>query len=54
MESNFASEYDKEWLTHELSELHHEQEFGSGYSEAHDRAQSKFNGAPWPNENDQN
>lgn len=35
------------WIKHECAERHHELKFDSGYSEADDRAQSRFDGAPW-------
>ena len=38
---------DIEWIKHECAERHHELNYDSGYSEAHDRAQSRFDGAPW-------
>ena len=34
-------------MKHECAERHHELNYGSGYSEAHDQAQSRFDGAPW-------
>ena len=52
MENNLASAQDKTWLAHEFAECHHEQKFNSGYTEAHERVQSRFDGAPWQN-NDQ-
>ena len=38
---------DVTWMKHECAERHHELKYGSGYSEAHDQAQSRFDGAPW-------
>ena len=37
------------WLMHEYAEQHHEKTHNCGYSEAHDRAQKRFDGAPWKN-----
>ena len=34
-------------MKHECAERHHELKYGSGYSEAHDQAQSRFDSAPW-------
>jgi hypothetical protein len=34
------------WIKHECAERHHELKYGSGYSEAHNRAQTRFDGAP--------
>lgn len=47
LENGLGSPDDVEWVAHEISELHHEQKFGSGYTEAHDLAQKKFDGNPW-------
>lgn len=41
------TEQDIVFLKHELAERHHEQKFKSGYNEAHERAQNKYNGSPW-------
>ena len=35
------------WIKHEFAERPHELKYGSGYLEAHDRAQSRFYDAPW-------
>ena len=37
------------WIKHECAERHHELKYGSGYSEAHNRAQTRFDGAQWKN-----
>ena len=37
------------WIKHECAERHHEFRYGSGYSEAHERAQSRYDGYPWEN-----
>lgn len=47
MEIGIHNQDDINWMKHELSERHHELKYDSGYSEAHDRAQSRFDGAPW-------
>lgn len=38
---------DVTWLKHEMAESHYEKKFDSGYCEAHDKAQTKFDGEPW-------
>ena len=35
------------WIKHECAERDHELKFGSGYSEAHERTQSCYDGYPW-------
>jgi len=50
LESGTHTEKDIIWLKHEYAEHHHERVHKSGYSEAHDRAQKHFNGAPWQND----
>lgn len=35
---------------HECAERHHKLKYGSGYNEAHNRAQTRFDGAPWENQ----
>jgi len=37
------------WIKHECAERHRELKYGSGYSEAHNRAQSRYDGYPWEN-----
>ena len=34
----------------ECAERHHELKYGSGYNEAHNRAQTRFDGVPWENQ----
>uniref|UniRef100_UPI004057B427 hypothetical protein n=1 Tax=Candidatus Electrothrix sp. TaxID=2170559 RepID=UPI004057B427 len=41
---------DVTWIKHECAERHHELKYGSGYNEAHNRAQTRFDGAPWENQ----
>lgn len=41
---------DVTWIKHECAEWHHEVKYGSGYSEAHDCAQSHYDGSPWEND----
>ena len=50
LECNFYTEDDVTWLKHECAERHHELKYNSGYSEAHNRAQTRFDGAPWEDE----
>lgn len=47
LETGTHTQDDITWIKHECAERHHELKYGSGYSEAHDRAQSHFDGAPW-------
>ena len=47
LEANSHNPDDLTWLKHELAEQHHEVKYGSGYREAHNRAQSRYNGYPW-------
>ena len=49
LEYGVHTEEDKIWFMHEYAEQHHEKTHNSGYSEAHDRAQKRFDGAPWNN-----
>ena len=41
---------DVTWIKHECAKRHHELKYGSGYNEAHNRAQTRFDGAPWENQ----
>ena len=50
LETGTHTEDDITWIKHECAERHHELKYGSGYNEAHNRAQSRFDGAPWENE----
>ena len=47
LEAGSHPQDDVTWIKHESAEWHHELKYGSGYSEAHDRAQSRFDGVPW-------
>ena len=47
LEAGTHSEDDVTWIKHECAERHHESKYNSGYSEAHDRAQSRYDGFPW-------
>ena len=47
LETGTHTQDDVTWIKHECAERHHELKYGSGYSEAHDQAQSRFDGAPW-------
>ena len=40
---------DVTWIKHECAERHHELKYNSGYTEAHERAQSRYEGYPWEN-----
>ena len=48
LENGSHTSEDITWLKHEFAERHHETKFDSGYSEAHKRAQKRFDGDPWP------
>ena len=47
LEAGIHTQDDVTWIKHECAERHHELKYDSGYSEAHDRTQSRFDGAPW-------
>ena len=47
LESGTHTQDDVTWIKHECAERHHELKYNSDYSEAHDRAQSRFDGTPW-------
>ena len=49
LETGTYTQDDITWIKHECTERHHELKYGSGYSEAHNRAQTRFDGAPWEN-----
>ncbi len=42
LETGVNTDQDIEWLKHECAERHHELKYDSGYSEAHERAQSSM------------
>lgn len=50
LETGTYTKDDVTWIKHECAERHHELKYGSGYSEAHNRAQIRFDGAPWENQ----
>lgn len=47
LEAGIHTQDDVTWIKHECAERHHELKYDSGYSEAHNRAQSRFDGVPW-------
>jgi hypothetical protein len=49
LEAGTHTQDDVTWIKHECAERHHELKYGSGYSEAHNRAQSRYDGYPWEN-----
>ena len=49
LEAGTHHQDDITWIKHECAERHHELKYGSAYSEAHNRAQTRFDGAPWDN-----
>jgi len=50
LETGTHTQDDVTWIKHECAERHHELKYGSGYNEAHNRAQTRFDGAPWENQ----
>ena len=50
LETGTHTQDDITWIKHECAERHHELKYGSGYNEAHNRAQTRFDGAPWENQ----
>lgn len=50
METGTDSKDDVTWIKHECAEQHYELKYASGYKEAHDLAQTRFDGAPWENQ----
>ena len=49
LETGTHTQDDITWIKHECAERHHELKYGSGYSEAHNRAQTRFDSVPWEN-----
>lgn len=49
LEAGIHTQDDITWIKHECAERHHELKYESGYSEAHERAQSRYDGYPWEN-----
>lgn len=47
LEAGTHTQDDITWMKHECAERYIESERNCGYSEAHERAQKHFNGAPW-------
>lgn len=50
LETGTHTQDDVTWIKHEYAERHHELKYDSGYNEAHNRAQTLFDGAPWENQ----
>ena len=50
LESGTHNPQDITWIKHECAERYHELKYNSGYSEDHNRAQSRFDGYPWEND----
>ena len=50
IETGTHTQDDITWIKHECAERYHELKHGSGYSEAYNRAQTRFDGAPWENQ----
>lgn len=49
LETGTFTQDDVIWIKHECAERHHELKYDSGYTEAHERAQSRYDGYPWEN-----
>ena len=49
LEAGIHTQDDVTWIKHECAERHHELKYDSGYSEAHERAQSRYDGYLWEN-----
>jgi hypothetical protein len=49
LEAGIHTQDDVTWIKHECAERHHELKYNSGYTEAHERAQSHYEGYPWEN-----
>ena len=49
LETGTFTQDDVTWIKHECAERHHELKYDSGYTEAHERAQSRYDGYPWEN-----
>ena len=47
MEEGTHTEADITWMKHETAESWYEKKYNSGYSEAHDRVDGRWNGNPW-------
>ena len=49
LETGTFTQDDVTWIKHKCAERHHELKYDSGYTEAHERAQSRYEGYPWEN-----
>lgn len=49
LETATHNQDDVTWIKHECAERHHELNYDSGYTEAHERAQSRYEDYPWEN-----
>lgn len=47
LETGLHTQDDITWIKHECAERNYKLKHDSGYSEAHDYAQTRFDGAPW-------
>ena len=50
LETGTHTQNDVTWIKHECTERYYEFLHGSGYSEAHNYSQTRFDGAPWENQ----
>lgn len=49
LETGIHTQKDVTWMKHECLERHYELTYHSGYNEAHEYAQTPFDGYPWEN-----
>ena len=49
LKAGIDTQDDVTWIKYEYDERHHELKYDSGYSEAHERVQSRYDGYPWEN-----
>lgn len=52
LEEGTHTQEDLTWLKHEKAEQWYEQRHNAGYSESHEKAESKWSGSPWTNTED--
>ena len=50
LEAGIHTADDIQWIKHECTERHYELKYNAGYSESHERAQSRYDGSPWEND----
>ena len=50
LETGTHTQDDVTWMKHECASLYLELKYNSGYNEAHNRVQNRFDGASWENQ----